>query len=69
MKEKILTYIISTVVEVFLSSLSEDQIKRELDRFIDRMEELISDSSNQLDDGLLPVLKFFREVFDVPDRD
>lgn len=67
MKEKILSYFITTVVKTFLSSLTPQQIKRELDKLLDRIEDLVQDSENQLDDSLLPVLRFVRDVFDVPD--
>ena len=67
MKDKILSFVISQVVQSLLGNLSSQQIKAELDRLIDRFEDLIADSSNTLDDQLMPVIKFVRDAFDVPD--
>lgn len=67
MKEKILNFVIARIVETLLGNLSSQQIKGELDRLIDRLEVLIADSSNTMDDQLLPVVRFVRDTFDVPD--
>lgn len=67
MREKILSLVISKIVEMILGSLTQEQTKHELDRLIDRLEELIASTETQLDDALMPALRFMREVIDVPD--
>jgi len=67
MKDKILTFVISQIVQAFLGNLSHQQIKVELDKLIDRLEELIASSENTLDDGFMPIVKFIRDAFDIPD--
>ena len=67
MKEKILKLVVTKVIEAFLGSLNHQQIKVELDHWIDRIESYVENSENKIDDTVLPVLKFARELFDVPD--
>lgn len=67
MKEKILTFVISQVIQAFLGNLTHQQIKVELDKLIDRLEVLIASSENTLDDSVLPIVKFIRDAFDIPD--
>jgi hypothetical protein len=66
-KEKMLDYIVSTVLSNFLKALKPDEIRIVLDRWIDVVEEAIERSDNEFDDHLLPVLKFVRDFFAIPD--
>lgn len=61
-REKIRDFAINIIVNTLLSSLSADQISREINRALDRLEELILDSSNTLDDSLLPALEMLRQA-------
>lgn len=67
MKEKILKYVVQTIIENFLGNLNEQEIREELDHWIDRIELRIEQSENQLDDSILPVLRFARTLFGIPD--
>lgn len=65
MREQIRNWAINFIVGTILNSLSPEQIKREIDRAIDRIEELILDSDNTLDDNILPVLNMLRQALNL----
>lgn len=67
MRDAILKYIISNLLIDFLRSLNPAQLKNQLDNIIDSVEFQIGASENQYDDALLPVLKFARDFFAIPD--
>lgn len=69
MRDKLLKLVVSPLITAFLASLSTEQLKEQLDRFIDDIEDAIAKSETPLDDALLPVLRFVREFLDVPDND
>jgi hypothetical protein len=66
-KEKMIDYIISTVLANFLKSLDPGEIRIVLDSWIDSVEKMVSESENKFDDNLLPVLAFVRDFFAIPD--
>lgn len=66
-KKTILEMLLPTLVNALLSTFDMDEIKRELDRFIDRIENRITLSETKADDALLPVLYLIRNAFDIPD--
>lgn len=67
MKDKIFSFVLAKLIDLLLGSMTEEQVKREMDRLIDRLEELIIESENTIDDNLLDLLKFVRDAFNVPD--
>lgn len=67
MKDRILSFIIAKVVGQLLDSMSPEQIMRYLDELIDKLESMIIESDNKLDDNLLDVLKYLRDVFGITD--
>lgn len=67
MKEKLLNFIVSKLIIQFLSSLSPKDLKIYLDKMIDEIELYVQTTENKIDDNLLPVLKFTRDLFSIPD--
>lgn len=67
MKDKLINFIITRAVEAIMSSMSQEQVKRSLDKLIDHLEELVLESENKFDDNILPFMRFIRETLDVPD--
>lgn len=66
-KDKMIDYVVSQVVASFLKSLSPQELKVVLDAWIDKAEDVIKGSANPFDDHLLPVLRFARDFFNIPD--
>lgn len=67
MKNKLLEYLFPLLVKALLNSFDLNDIKRELDAFIDRLENRIELSDSKVDDSLLPLIYALRNVFDIPD--
>lgn len=67
MKNKIVEMVMPIFVNALLKSFSKDEIKRTLDDLIDRLEEYIRSTETKVDDGLLPIVYFVRNIFDIPD--
>lgn len=67
MKEKIINYLVSTLITNFLQSLSPGDLRVTLDKYIDIVEDYVASTGNQVDDNLIPVLAFARDLFGIPD--
>lgn len=67
MKNKIVEMVMPIFVNALLKSFSKDEIKVTLDNLIDRLEEYIQTTETKVDDGLLPIVYFVRNIFDIPD--
>lgn len=67
MKQQMLTYLITTLMNSFIKQLNPDGLKAYLDSLIDIVEKNIEESETPLDDTVLPGLRFIREFFDIPD--
>lgn len=67
MRDRLINFVISRVVDAIISNLNPSQVKHLLDDLIDRLENMVEESSNKFDDNLLPFIKFLRELLDVPD--
>lgn len=67
MKEQILRFLVEKLITSFLAQLSPEQLKVQLDNIIDSVEFQINASPNKFDDSLLPVLRFARDLFGIPD--
>lgn len=66
MLEKILTGLIPIV----LSLLTQDQLKKFADMAMDFVEDAVQDSTNKVDDiVVLPILQRLRDTFNIPDDD
>lgn len=70
MREQILSFVVSKLISGFLAKLDNQSLMVQLDNLIDAVEVAIIHSPNAVDDELLPVLKFVRDLFcitDLPD--
>lgn len=67
LREKIISIIIAKSIDSVLSGLEPESAKRELDRFIDYVEDYISDSPSAYDDHLQSVIDWARSVLSIPD--
>lgn len=67
MKEKILQYLIGNILSTFLANLDQEELKIHLDNIIDNIEITVTRSENKYDDSILPILRFARDLFDIPD--
>jgi hypothetical protein len=66
MKNKILMFVVSQLLEM----LNPEVLKDVVDKLLDYVEEKIEDSETQIDDKLaLPLIAMVREAFDIPDDD
>ena len=60
--------ILPVVINAIASFLSPEDLKKEVDDFLDRIEDKIKDSSTPYDDlVLLPIIAKLRAVADIPD--
>lgn len=66
-KNKMIDFVVAQVIASFLKAIDSEHLKAVLDGLIDQVEEYIVKSPNTLDDNLLPVLKFARDFFAIPD--
>lgn len=66
-KDRMLEYVVSQVLTNFLKALDPEVLKAVLDRWIDIVEVAVQDSENKFDDNLIPVLRFVRDFFAIPD--
>lgn len=66
-KEKMIDYVVSTVLSAFLKNLKPDEIRKVLDAWLDAVEVAVQESENKFDDNLIPVLTFVRDFFGIPD--
>lgn len=67
MKDTIIQYLISNLLASFLKTLNPEQLKVQLDNLIDSIEIHVQQTENPYDDNLLPVLRFCRDFFAIPD--
>lgn len=66
MKEKL----ILMAVNMFISRMSGEDMKKWIDQGIDIIEDKVKDSPSKTDDMIvLPLCKILREAFSVPDND
>lgn len=68
-QRKLISVVLPTLVEQTLSAFPKARIRLYLDSLIDEVEERIISTDTQIDDALLPLLVFIREVFEIPDND
>lgn len=69
-KNQILTSVLVPFVVEFLKSIiTEENIKRLIDKGIDALEDHIEESETKIDDKILPVIDAVREALGVPDND
>lgn len=66
-KDRMIDFVVSKVIASLLASLDAENLKILFDKWIDAAEEAIEASPNKLDDNLLPVLRFVRDFFAIPD--
>lgn len=67
MKEMILKYVVKNIIENFLGSLTEEEIREEISHWIERIKIRIEKSENKIDDTIIPVLEFAQRLFGAPD--
>lgn len=67
--QKTLSLVLPTIINLVLTSFSEEKIKEYLDDIIDMVEDRIAMSPSELDDFFLPILLMLREMFHIPDND
>jgi len=67
MKQSMIIYIVTTLINNFVKSLDIKDLQKFLDNLIDSVEDTIATSENKLDDSLLPGLRLVRELFNIPD--
>ena len=67
MKQSMIIYIITSLINNFVKSLDIKDLQKFLDNLIDSVEDTIATSENKLDDSLLPGLRLVRELFNIPD--
>jgi hypothetical protein len=68
-QRKLISVVLPSLVEHALSAFPKARVRLYLDSLIDEVEERIISSDTEIDDALLPLLVFVREVFDIPDND
>lgn len=62
--------LVKQILTLILSMLKPEQFKKLVDALLDKIEEIVSDSENKIDDALvLPLCRKARELLDVPDDD
>ena len=62
--------VVKALVGLALTFLTKAQLREFADMALDFIEEKVQESENKVDDAIaLPVLKRFRETFDIPDND
>jgi hypothetical protein len=62
--------VVKALIGLALNYLTKEQLKEFADMAMDFIEDAVAKSENKVDDAVvLPVLKRFREAFDVPDND
>lgn len=66
-KDRMIEFVVSQVINNFLKTLDVQELKAVLDDWIDVVEIAVERSENKFDDNLLPVLKFTRDFFGIPD--
>lgn len=67
---KILTTIAGPLLQMLLSQVTPDVVKRAADKALDVVEEAAADSSTKIDDVVvLPLCKTLRAAFDIADND
>lgn len=66
-KDRMIEFVVNQVISNFLKALDPEQLKVVLDRWIDVVEQAVQDSESKLDDNLLPILRFVRDFFAIPD--
>lgn len=62
--------LISKLVEILLSMLSPDMLKKAIDYLLDIVEDAVEKSDSTLDDKIvIPLCNMIREALNVPDDD
>jgi hypothetical protein len=62
--------VVKALIGLALGYLTKAQLKEFADMALDFIEDAVQKSENQVDDAVvLPILKRFRESFDIPDND
>lgn len=67
MKQSMIVYILTTLINQFIKALNIEDLKIFLDKMIDSIENTIEQSENKYDNALLPGLRLVRELFNIPD--
>ncbi|MHB1342575.1 MAG: hypothetical protein ACYCX5_12575 [Coriobacteriia bacterium] len=62
MKEKFIQTVIVNLMPLFLKLLTPEMLKKWIASGLDTLEKEIKESSNQIDDAALPLLKTLREA-------
>jgi hypothetical protein len=68
-QRKLISVVLPALVEQAISSFPKVRVRLYLDSLIDEVEERIISTDTEMDDALLPLLVFIREVFEIPDND
>jgi hypothetical protein len=66
-RDRMIDFVVSKVIASLLASLDPSSLKVMFDRWIDAAEDAIEASPNKIDDQLLPILRFVRDFFAIPD--
>jgi len=67
MKQNMIIYVVTTLINTFIKTLNIEDLKRYIDNLIDSVEKTVEESPNKLDDTILPGLRLVRELFAIPD--
>lgn len=68
--KKMTTSAVSAMVTTVINLLPDEIVKEFLDAGFDKIENVVKDSSNRIDDVvILPIINKLRSAFDVPDND
>jgi len=62
--------LISQIINIILTLLPKDKFKELVDALLDKIEDMVANSENKIDDAIvLPLCAKVRELLDVPDND
>lgn len=67
MRDRLIMFILPTFIKALFNTFEIDELKQEIDKFIDRLENRITLSETKFDDALLPVIYMVRNILDIPD--
>jgi hypothetical protein len=66
MKKQIIGWAMTALIE----ALPENSVKVVIDFFLDKVEKLVEDTDNRIDDAtVLPICGMIRRALDIPDED
>lgn len=66
MKEKLILFMLPTLVKSLLNMFDIEDIRIYLDKRITELEDHITNTPNKVDDALLPVIKSIRQILNIP---